>query len=291
MQLIIVSGMSGAGKSSALKILEDFGYFCVDNLPTPMLFHFAKLMHMPDAVSVKQAAIGIDIRGGLNPDELSRSFRQLDDSAYEYRILYLDSSNDVLMRRYKETRRTHPLDRTGSIENGIREERLRTAFLRERADYIIDTSALLIRDLRQQLEKIFINHEDFKNLMVTVSSFGYKYGLPTDADLVFDVRFLPNPYYIADLRNKTGNDEAVQNYVLQFSETHIFLEKICELIDFLLPNYMKEGKNSLVIAFGCTGGKHRSVTLANKLYAHLRQNRAIGVQLTHHDINRDSSAK
>lgn len=290
MRLIIVSGMSGAGKSSALKTLEDYGYFCVDNLPISMLVHFAKLMMLPDA-NMEQVAVGIDIRSGQTLDSLSQALSEMDKRSYHYEILYLDCSTEVLVKRYKETRRTHPLDTFGSISDGIREERRRTAFLRERADYIIDTSHLLIRELRGQLTHIIVNEEAFQNLMVTITSFGYKFGIPSDADLVFDVRFLPNPYYIPELKALTGLDSPIQDYVLQFEEAHLFLEKLFDLIDFLLPNYIKEGKNSLVIAIGCTGGTHRSVTLANELYTHMESMDAVGVRITHRDLDKDSIRK
>lgn len=286
MRFIIVTGMSGAGKSTALKTLEDIGYFCVDNLPVPMLVNFAQLVDQPTSTT-RYVAVGIDIRSGQALEDLSAALLSLRQSDYSYDILYLDSATEVLVKRFKETRRSHPLDSYGRIEQGIEEERKRVSFLRQQADYIIDTSNLLTRELREQILKIFLNNTEFCNLMVEVVSFGYKYGIPSDADLVFDVRFLPNPYYDTALRPLTGNDEPIQNFVLCCPETTLFLEKITGLLDFLIPNYIKEGKNSLVIAFGCTGGKHRSVTLANKLFEHLNQQETIGVRITHRDILKD----
>ncbi|MBQ1608532.1 MAG: RNase adapter RapZ, partial [Lachnospiraceae bacterium] len=205
-----------------------------------------------------------------------------------FEILFLDAEDVVLVKRYKETRRTHPLSGATSIYTGIAEERERVQFLRDRADYIVDTSHLLTRELRAELQKIFIDQDDYKNLFVTVMSFGFKYGIPQDADLVFDVRFLPNPYYIAELRPLTGNDEAIQNFVMQNDDGPEFADKLEEMIRFLIPRYIDEGKNQLVICFGCTGGKHRSVTMANELYNRLKDSAAYGIRVEHRDIDKDA---
>ena len=205
-----------------------------------------------------------------------------------YEILFLDAEDSVLVKRYKETRRNHPLSGGERVDKGIEEERKRLAFLKERADYIIDTSRLLTRELRAELDKIFVQNQDYKNLFITILSFGFKYGIPADSDLVFDVRFLPNPYYVEGLRAKTGNDQEIQEYVLQFKEAHEFMEKLEDMLNFLIPNYITEGKNQLVISIGCTGGKHRSVTLANELYRKLSGRKEYGVKIEHRDIGKDT---
>ena len=207
----------------------------------------------------------------------------------DYEILFLDASDDVLVKRYKETRRMHPLAESGRVEQGITLERERLGFLKKHADYIIDTSQLLTRELKQELDKIFVQNREFKNLMITVLSFGFKYGIPADADLVFDVRFLPNPYYYENLRKLTGNDKEIQDFVMGYDMAHIFLDKLEDMIRFLVPNYVLEGKNQLVIAIGCTGGKHRSVTLANKLYERLSDQTDYGIKLEHRYIGKDAA--
>lgn len=288
MRFVIVTGVSGAGKSTVLKMLEDAHYFCVDNLPIPLVEKFASLMLEVHEEGVQNAALGIDARSGRSLEELAQVLDHMKEAGYDFEILFMDAEDSVLVKRYKETRRSHPLAPNGRVDDGIRLEREKMKFLRKRADYIIDTSHLLTRELRQEIEKIFVNDEKFCNMMVTVLSFGFKYGIPADADLVFDVRFLPNPYYIAELRPKTGNDIEIQKYVMGFEESHIFLDKLEDMIEFLIPNYIKEGKNQLVIAIGCTGGKHRSVTLANKLHERLLDEDAIGVKIEHRDIGKDA---
>lgn len=285
MRFVIVTGMSGAGSTTTLKILEDIGYFCIDNLPVSLMVPLAKLLHMPDS-TMRNVAVAIDIRNGDALDELQSTLERYDDLGYPYEIIYLDCSTPVLVKRYKETRRNHPLSRYGRIEDGIAAERERMTFLRARANYILDTGNLLTRELRAQLERIFVDDGSFKSLMVTVMSFGYKYGIPSDADLVFDVRFMPNPYYISELRLHTGNDEVIQQFVKKAPQYLTFMEKLSDMLDFLLPNYIDEGKNALVIAIGCTGGRHRSVTVANEVYALLQKHADIGVRLEHRDITR-----
>lgn len=285
MRFVIVTGMSGAGKSSALKMLEDFGYFCVDNLPIPLLNKFVELARSQKSETSK-VALGVDIRSGESFDELEGELEKLPALGVEYEILFLDASNATLVKRYKETRRAHPLAKNGRIDQGIEKERRRLDYLKRSADYIIDTSQMLTRDLHQELEKIFVENREFKNLMITILSFGFKYGIPADADLVFDVRFLPNPYYIDELKKKTGNEKEVQNYVMGFEVSHIFLEKLKDILEFLIPNYVLEGKNQLVIAIGCTGGKHRSVTLANQLYESFKNQTEYGLRMEHRDIQR-----
>ncbi len=290
MRLVIVTGMSGAGKSTALKMLEDMGYFCVDNLPIPLLPGFVEIFNAPDS-SVKKVALGIDVRGGQDFGGLQENLDDMDAKKIPYEILFLDAHDDVLIKRYKETRRQHPLSGSGRVDTGIAKEREKIAFLKMRATYILDTSKMLTRELRLELEKIFVDGQDFCNLYITVMSFGFKYGIPQDADLVFDVRFLPNPYYIQELKEKTGNDPEVQDYVMGNDKGRIFLEKLNDMVSFLIPNYILEGKNQLVIAIGCTGGKHRSVTLANALYQILESVEGYGVRIEHRDIGKDAITK
>lgn len=290
MRLVIVTGMSGAGKSTALKMLEDMGYFCVDNLPIPLLPRFVEMFSEPEE-EIKRIALGIDVRGGQDFSGLKDVLDDMDSKKVEYEILFLDASDDVLVKRYKETRRKHPLSGSGRVDTGIAIEREKIMFLKIRATYIMDTSKLLTRELKLELEKIFVEGESFCNLYITVMSFGFKYGIPQDADLVFDVRFLPNPYYIDSLKEKTGNDPEVQDYVMENDKARIFLNKLVDMVDFLIPNYILEGKTQLVIAIGCTGGKHRSVTLANALYQVLNKKENYGVRIEHRDIGKDAITK
>ncbi|MDY3248896.1 MAG: RNase adapter RapZ [Candidatus Choladocola sp.] len=283
MRFVIVTGMSGAGKSTALKTLEDLGYFCADNIPLPLLEKFAELTS-PTESEYSKIALGVDIRAGIEIKGMQTALERLTMKGISYEILYLDASDPVLLKRYKETRRSHPLARDGRIDEGIVRERAALEFLKKQADYIIDTSTLLTRELRSELEKIFVNSVEYRNIYVTILSFGFKYGIPADSDLVFDVRFLPNPYYVDELKHKTGKDRQVQEYVMKFDLAHQFLKKLEDMIEFLLPNYVSEGKNQLVISIGCTGGKHRSVTLAEYLYRYLSRHTEYGLKLEHRDI-------
>ena len=283
MNLVIVTGTSGAGKSTAMKMMEDMGFFCVDNLPIPLLGKFIDL-----AGDMQKVALCVDARNGQALDEIRTELKELKQRHIRYKILFLDSEDEVLVKRYKETRRSHPLAPDERVDKGIALEREKLAYLKARADYIIDTSHLLTRELLAELQKIFIQKQDFQNLVVTILSFGFKYGLPTDADMVMDVRFLPNPYYVEGLRAKTGNDPEIQEYVMQFEEAEIFLDKLEDLLSFLIPNYISEGKTQLVIAIGCTGGKHRSVTLSNALYERLSQNPGYGLKIEHRDLDKDA---
>lgn len=287
MRFVIVTGMSGAGKSTALKMLEDMEYFCVDNLPVPLIDKFVQLIKDSASGEIERVAIGVDIRSGRSLDELKTVLEKISFSGIESEILFLDADDTALVRRYKETRRSHPLAGAGRVDDGIQKERERLQFLKEYADYILDTSKLLTRELKAELEKIFVENRTFKNLMVTVLSFGFKYGIPQDADLVFDVRFLPNPYYLENLRPLSGNDRPVSDYVMGFEAAHVFSDKLEDMIRFLIPNYILEGKTQLVIAVGCTGGKHRSVTLANELYRQLGENDTYGIRIEHRDIEKD----
>lgn len=290
MKLVIVTGMSGAGKTIALKMLEDIGFYCVDNLPIPLMEKFAELTALNSAGHSK-AALGIDIRSGEELSKLGQILENWKKERVSFEILFLDAGDQVLIKRYKETRRSHPLSGAGRIDRGIEKEREKLAFLKKQADYIIDTSQLLTKELRQELEKIFVGDRKYNNLFVTVLSFGFKYGIPSDADLVFDVRFLPNPYYVEELRQKTGNEKEVKDFVMQGGVADRFLTKLFDLFDFLLPNYVLEGKNQLVIAVGCTGGKHRSVTVANALFEYLSRKEELGVKIEHRDIEKDNKLK
>lgn len=291
MRCVIVTGMSGAGKSTALKMLEDVGYFCVDNLPVPLIPKMADLLRVPGS-ELNKAALGVDIRSGESLAEMAEVLRELDVAGMKYEILFLESSDNVLIKRYKETRRFHPLaGNDGRVDQGIRKERERIEFLREKADYLVDTSHMLTRELKAQLNKIFVRNKEYKNLYISVISFGFKYGIPADADLVFDVRFLPNPYYIEELRPLSGNDRAVRDYVMENDKAGAFLEKLLDMTEFLIPNYIAEGKTQLVIGIGCTGGKHRSVTLANELYEALEKAENYGIRIEHRDIGKDTITK
>ena len=285
MKLVIVTGMSGAGKTVALKMLEDIGFYCVDNLPISLVDKFVQLVS--GGTDIKKTALGLDIRSGEELENLDEILENWRGSDVDVQVLFLDANDAVLIKRYKETRRVHPLAGVGRLENGIEKEREKLAFLKNEADYIIDTSMLLTRELRKELEKIFLQDARYKNMYVTVLSFGFKYG-PEDADLVFDVRFLPNPYYDEHLRPLTGQVQAVRDYVMRGTTAEIFLKKLYDMIDFLLPNYINEGKNQLVIAVGCTGGKHRSVTIARALYEHLEAVGEYGIRIDHRDIEKDN---
>ncbi|RHQ19171.1 RNase adapter RapZ [Lachnospiraceae bacterium AM48-27BH] len=291
MKLVIVTGMSGAGKTVALKMMEDMGYYCVDNLPIPLIEKFAELALGNNQGLSNQVALGIDIRSGQELPLLDKILERWRTDGIPFEILFLDASDEVLLKRYKETRRNHPLAGAGRIDEGIKKERECLAFLKKQANVILDTSMLLAKELRHELEKIYMEDGTYDNLFVTVMSFGFKYGIPADADLVFDVRFLPNPYYVENLRPKTGEEKEIQDYVKQGGTADIFLGKLYDMLDFLIPNYVLEGKNQLVIGIGCTGGKHRSVTIANAVYEHLKQQKGLGVKLYHRDIEKDNKRK
>ena len=283
MRFVIVTGMSGAGKSTALKMLEDIGYFCVDNLPIPLMTKFMELTCNP-GFSRKEIAVGIDTRSGNDLPSLQEILEHIPEGTICPEILFFEATDECLIKRYKETRRSHPLSPHGRVDEGIRAEREKLLFLRAHADYIIDTTRLLTRDLRPELEKIFVEGREYRNMFVTIMSFGFKYGIPSDCDLVFDARFLPNPFYIEKLRPMTGNDPEVRDYVMGFEVTRVFLAKLTDLIHFLIPNYIAEGKTQLVIGIGCTGGRHRSVTIANALYGNLNADSSgVGMKVEHRD--------
>jgi len=283
MRFVIVTGMSGGGKRTCMRLLEDAGYYCVDNLPVPLIDKFFELLMTPNG-EITKVALGIDVRADQNFADTEKALNNLKKNNVEYEIVFMEASDKTLIKRYKETRRIHPLAGDGSVEDGIQKEREILKKIKKKANYIFDTSNLLVRDLNEEINKIFVHNEEYNSLMIRIVSFGFKYGIPADADLVFDVRFLPNPFYIEELKPKTGNDKPVHDYVMSFEEATIFLDKLDDMVEFLIPNYVKEGKHQLVIGIGCTGGKHRSVTLANELYNRLKDKKEkYGLSVTHRD--------
>ncbi|MBO5622705.1 MAG: RNase adapter RapZ [Butyrivibrio sp.] len=287
MRFVIVTGMSGGGKATAIHMLEDAGFYCVDNLPVSLIEKFAELILTPDS-EITKVVLGIDARAGQSFEGVSGILENLKKKGIPVEVLFMDASDQVLIKRYKETRRIHPMNSAGDrLEDGIAKERDVLAEIKTKADYIIDTSNLLTRELKEELDRIFVNNEEYNSLMVNILSFGFKYGIPSDADLVFDVRFLPNPYYIDELKHQTGEDKPVQDYVKSFSACKEFVDKLADMLTFLIPNYVKEGKYQLVVAIGCTGGQHRSVTIANEVYERLKdENGNFGLNLSHRDIRK-----
>ena len=286
MRFIIVTGLSGAGKTEATRSLEDMGYFCVDNLPPKLIPKFAEACVQSQG-KINKVALVIDIRGGIFFDDLFESLNYLKKQEFKYEILFLDASDEVLVKRFKESRRSHPLAPGSRIITGISNERKKLREVKDRADIIIDTSKYAIKDLREEMNKNYGDAIQPENqLSVTVLSFGFKYGIPVDSDLVFDVRFIPNPFYIPELKPYSGNDEPVKDYVLKQEETKAFIEKTVDLLEFLIPNYKKEGKRQLIISIGCTGGRHRSVAIANSIYENL-SNKNFNMSVEHRDIKED----
>lgn len=286
MRFIIVTGLSGAGKSEATKSLEDMGYFCVDNLPPTLITKFAEACKQSDG-KIDKVALVIDIRGGIFFNDLFQSLKDLEKEQFKYEILFLDAADEVLVKRFKEKRRSHPLSGGGRVITGITLERKKLREVKDKADIIIDTSKYKIGDLREEMTKYFGDETvPEKQLSITILSFGFKYGIPVDSDLVFDVRFIPNPFYIPELKPFSGLDNPVRDYVLEQYETKLFLEKINDMLEFLIPNYQKEGKRQLIISIGCTGGRHRSVAIANEIYENL-YNKNYNVYSEHRDIKED----
>lgn len=286
MRFVIITGLSGAGKTQAVRCLEDLGYFCVDNLPATLIPKFAEACYQTDG-KIDKIALVIDIRGGKFFDNLFESLNFLKEQNFNYEILFLDANDETLIKRFKESRRKHPLAPEGRILNGITMERNRLKELKDRASNIIDTTKLSPRELRDKLTSIYSEEGQVENeLMITVLSFGFKYGIPVDSDLVFDVRFLPNPFYIPELKPFSGNDKQVFDYVFDFEETKIFIDKLEDMAEFLIPYYLKEGKRQLIISIGCTGGRHRSVAIANEVYERIKMH-GHKVTIDHRDINED----
>lgn len=282
-RFVIITGLSGAGKSQAIKYMEDFGFYCIDNLPPTLIPKFAELCHQSQG-TLDKVALVIDIRGGMFFDDLFSSLGDLKKLGYKYEILFLDASDETLIKRFKETRRIHPLLTDGSIGEGITLEREKLKYLKERATNIIDTTNLIPSQLKNELKNIYVEGNQPDSLIISIISFGFKHGIPLDADLVFDVRFLPNPFYIDELKDFTGNDTKVRDYVMNSPVSLEFSNKLNDIISFLIPHYIKEGKNRLVIAIGCTGGRHRSVTIAHVLYNYLKE-KGYRVLMNNRDVN------
>ncbi len=281
MKFVIITGLSGAGKSQAMNAMEDIGYFCIDNLPPALIPKLADLCY--DSKKISNVVLVLDIRGREFFNDFFNGIQYLQRSSYSYEIIFLEASDAVLIRRFKETRRKHPLNDEGNILDGIKRERELLEGIKKNANIVIDTTMLSSAQLKEQLYNIYVENKKFSGLIINVISFGYKYGIPLDADLVFDVRFLPNPFYVDELKPFTGNDEPVRHYVMQNKEATEFLDKLDDLIEFLIPFYIREGKSQLVIAIGCTGGRHRSITIANLLYDRLKK-KDYNAYIMHRDI-------
>lgn len=285
MEILIVTGMSGAGKSKVVDALEDLGYFCVDNLPPKLLPTFSKLLDNASETYTK-VAIVVDIRSGPQFDDIHDQLSFLKEAGYTYKIFFIDANDATLVRRYKETRRIHPMinENGGSLSKSIAQERVTLSRILSAADYYLDTSNLAVAECKRRVAELLLENQDLA-LHINCMSFGFKYGIPMDCDLVFDVRCLPNPFYIPELKNQTGLDKPVSDYVLQFSEAKVLLNKLYDVVDYLLPLYIKEGKSQLTIAFGCTGGRHRSVCFAHNMSEHLKNSR-YNVFESHRDITK-----
>lgn len=286
MRFVIVTGLSGAGKTQTTRALEDLGYFCVDNLPPKLISKFAEVC-IQSGGNIEKVALVIDIRGGVFFDDFFESLKNLHGNEFDYEILFLEARDEVLIKRFKETRRSHPLSPDGRVLTGIKKEREKLREIKNAADIIIDTSKYEIRHLREKINEIYGNNiAPQKHLSITVLSFGFKYGIPVDSDLVFDVRFIPNPFYIPELKQYSGNDLPVKEYVLKQEETKNFLEKSIDMLKYLIPNYIKEGKRQLIISIGCTGGRHRSVAIANEIYERLNEEQ-FNARIEHRDVAED----
>ena len=286
MRFVVITGLSGAGKSQAVRFMEDLGFYCIDNMPPSLIPKFAEICFQSQG-KIEKVAFVVDIRGGELFNEIFSGLDSLSELGYMTEILFLEASDNALIKRYKETRRKHPLDSEGRITEAIMKERDLLKDIRSRADHIIDTSNLLPQQLKEQIMEIFIEGKKYEGIIINIISFGFKYGIPLDSDLVFDVRFIPNPYYINSLRRITGKSEEVKKYVLKWPEAKEFIKKLRSMIEFLIPNYIKEGKAQLVIAIGCTGGKHRSVTIAEDLYEYLNKTNHKAL-INHRDIEKDN---
>ena len=285
MRFLIVTGQSGAGKSRTASILEDLGYYCVDNLPPELIGQFAEIC-LATTGRFEKVALVSDVRAGQSFSGLLDAMDALDAKGVEYSVVYVEAATEVIVHRYKETRRSHPLSKDGTpLQDAVIKEKQLLARVRERADYLIDTSALTTAGLRSELIRLFEGDEPQRAMVVNVQSFGFKYGLPPDADLVFDVRFLPNPYYIAELRPKTGLMPEVRDFVFSYQQTKDYFTKLEDLLAYTLPLYFEEGKTQLVIAVGCTGGRHRSVALAKEIGEYVAK-RGYPTVVTHRDIDR-----
>lgn len=284
MRVVIITGLSGSGKSTALRALEDIGFFCVDNLPVVLLPKFLALTAQ-SSPEIKQVALVMDLRERSFLEKYERIFSLLKEKGYKIEILFLDSTDESLLHRFSETRRIHPLSEKGLVMDGIRLEREKLSSLKKMADRVIDTTSSNVHQLKDIVQQYFLPSSGHKKMIINVISFGYRYGLPADADLVYDARFLPNPYFVKELKEFDGQNNAVRKYVLSNEKSKTFLKKIMDLMTFLIPLYDKEGKVRLNVALGCTGGKHRSVVIANQLGAHFSEMKYI-VNVIHRDINK-----
>ena len=285
MKFVIITGLSGAGKSQAVRFMEDLGFFCIDNMPPALIPKFVEICYQ-GRNKIEKVAFVIDIRGGELFNDLFESLQSIKDEGYTYEILFLEESDEVLLKLFKDIRSSHPLAPDGRIPGGIAKERELLRDVRNKASYVIDTSNLLPRQLKEQISNIFIEGKFFESLIISVSSFGFKYGIPSDSDLVFDVRFIPNPFYLEHMKKLTGKNEKVRDYVLKWEETKEFMDRIMDLLEFLIPNYIKEGKSYLAISVGCTGGRHRSVVIAEEIYCRLLEKNH-KVVIEHRDMNRE----
>jgi len=285
MILHIITGMSGAGKSLIMKVIEDLGYYCVDNMPPRLIPEFAKMYGKTDMVS--DVAMVVDIRGGEFLEDFFPAIAELDECKMDYDVLFLEANNKNLVKRYKETRRIHPLaTNTISLQEAIKIERKKLERIKNKADYIIDSSDLLPKQLRDEIKALLIKGGNHEKIMINIITFGFKYGTPLDCDLVFDVRFIPNPYYNTSMRKLTGRNEVVKNYVLKKTQTIEFLRKLNDMLEFLIPNYINEGKTQLVVGIGCTGGRHRSVAIGDYISMKLKESGHRTI-IKHRDINND----
>lgn len=286
MELLVITGMSGAGKSVVVDAIEDLGYFCIDNIPPKLLVTFAQLLEK-SSNNYSKVAVVCDIRSGRGFDNIFDYLGDLKKSGFTYKIFFIDADDSTLIRRYKETRRIHPMlnDNEGSLSKSIIKEREALSALKGVADYYLDSSNFSAAECKARVSQ-FLNGSSGSRLNIHCMSFGFKYGMPADCDLMFDVRCLPNPFYLPELKEHTGLEAAVSNYVMQFDESKELLKKLFDLIDFLIPLYIKEGKSQLVIGFGCTGGRHRSVCFAENMHHHLADNSELNLTVSHRDIKK-----
>ncbi len=289
MKFVIVTGMSGAGKSLAIKHMEDMGFFCIDNLPPVLMNKFVELCIVGKS-KFNKIALVMDVRGGNMLDDLLPCLNILKELGIEYEILFLDASDNTLIKRYKGTRRMHPLSTNGMLIDGIKEERERLKPIKDKACHIINTSSLTSKNLKDKINAMFDSEGEENGIIINIISFGFKYGLPVECDLVFDLRFIANPYYIEELRPLSGKDERVRDFVLETGTAKQFLDKFTDMLEFLLPNYKNEGKTQVVIGFGCTGGRHRSVAVAEKIYNMLKA-KGRRIVIEHRDIDKDTKTK
>ncbi|MBF4695402.1 RNase adapter RapZ [Fusibacter ferrireducens] len=281
MNFIIISGQSGAGKSQAKKVFEDFGYYCIDNLPPSLIPNFIELLEQ-NSEGINNIALVIDIRGGKFFKDLEDNLKLLTQKNYDYRIFYFEANDEVLIKRFKETRRSHPLDPSARIETCIEREKEILSALKEDADFVINTGHMTQSQLKKEISRFLEIKNETEQIAVTVMSFGFKKGVPLDSDYVFDVRFLPNPYYIEELRPLTGNDLSVRDYVMSFQESNDYLDRLKDLLEYAVPMFVRDGRSQLVISVGCTGGQHRSVTFANAL-SEFFKNKGYNVVTVHRD--------